>query len=165
MSELHRQINDVAQELWGLDIYDSDMSNYHKADAQNFVLGNEFEIIIVGEVIEHLWNIQGLFESCSLHLKAGGKLIITTPNAYSMINLRHAVCGHLVPNDPYHVLNFDATTLINLLENYMSKKFSGHVFYYFESNSTLFLYTLNNFISKFNKKYSPGIILELKKNL
>lgn len=39
------------------------------ADAQNFNLNKKFDLIVVGEVIEHMSNFQGFFNSCKKHMK------------------------------------------------------------------------------------------------
>lgn len=73
--------------------------NVKVADAENFRLSHKFDTIIASEVIEHLSN-PGLFLKCArLHLKEGGRLVLTTPNAYFPPNLffeqaqnKHHVC-------------------------------------------------------------------------
>ena len=39
-------------------------------------------MVICGEVIEHLGNPQGLFDSAARVLSPGGRLVLTTPNPY-----------------------------------------------------------------------------------
>jgi SAM-dependent methyltransferase len=153
----------VAKSLTGLDIYDSEIKNYVKGDAQEFYFSSQFDVIIVGEVIEHLSNIQGLIDSSYASLKEGGKLIITTPNAYNFVFLKNAAFGMKVPNDKYHVLLFDVTTIGNMFTNFASNLFDCKIFYYYESNSQGWLYKFCNFVSKFSIGYSPGIVAELEK--
>lgn len=43
-----------------------------------------FDIVILGDVIEHIFDTDGLLEKCKRVLKKDGKLIITTPNAASL---------------------------------------------------------------------------------
>lgn len=43
-----------------------------------------FDIVILGDVIEHIFDTDGLLEKCKRVLKKGGKLIITTPNVASL---------------------------------------------------------------------------------
>ncbi len=163
MSELHQRIKDVASEVYGLDIYESNLDNYIKGDAQDFDIGIKFDVIVSGEVIEHIWNIKGFFDSCINHLGDGGVLIVTTPNAYSPIFLKNAIMGQIVPNDKYHILMFDITTLSNLILNNLSQKFIFKMLYYYEGNATSGLYRLVNMISRLRRGYSVGIIAELQK--
>jgi 2-polyprenyl-3-methyl-5-hydroxy-6-metoxy-1,4-benzoquinol methylase len=45
-------------------------------------LNLKFDIVHVGDVIEHIDNLSGLFKFCKRHLQKGGKVIMRTPNAY-----------------------------------------------------------------------------------
>lgn len=69
---LHEKIESVASNTWGLDIFDSNIKNYTKGDAQFFDFQEKFDVIIIGEVIEHIWNIEGMFKSAYSSLKSGG---------------------------------------------------------------------------------------------
>ena len=51
-----------------------------------------FEVIVAGEVIEHLGAPQGLFAAAGRLLVDGGQLVITTPNPYAPYRAR---CGQL----------------------------------------------------------------------
>jgi len=96
-------------------------------------------------------------------LKVGGRLIITTPNAYSPIFLKDAIRGKVVTNDPYHVLLFDITTLCNMLNNFSGNMFSGEIFFYKERNANSLAYKLQKFAEKIKNTYSRGIVAELVK--
>jgi 2-polyprenyl-3-methyl-5-hydroxy-6-metoxy-1,4-benzoquinol methylase len=67
-----------------------------------------FDVVVAGDVLEHVRN-QGLFlENIRRHLRPGGKLILTTPNAkWPTVILR--------PN-PTHTLWHDRHTLRRILE-------------------------------------------------
>jgi 2-polyprenyl-3-methyl-5-hydroxy-6-metoxy-1,4-benzoquinol methylase len=117
---LYPQFN--VKSITGIDIEDINSEN-NKLFNINFpnssseiVLGNmetysflkEFDVIIAGDVIEHVQN-QGLFlNNVFKHLKIGGKLVITTPNAkWPTVFLK--------PN-PTHTLWHDEFTLQRILE-------------------------------------------------
>jgi 2-polyprenyl-3-methyl-5-hydroxy-6-metoxy-1,4-benzoquinol methylase len=74
---------------------------------ESFQFDKQFDVIVAGDVIEHVDN-QGLFLSnIKKHLKANGKLIITTPNAkWPTVFLK--------PNET-HSLWHDKYTLTNIL--------------------------------------------------
>ena len=162
-AKLHKEIGRVARYVLGIDIFKSDLENCTKANAQNFELSRKFDIVVVGEVIEHLWNLEGMFKSVEKVLRKNGKLIITTPNAYAPIFLKNAIFGKVVPNDPNHVLLFDITTLQNLCKNFLNGKFRGNIFYYEEREANSFTYKIQSLLAKLNVGYSRGIILELIK--
>ena len=58
---LHEKI----ERVWGLD---SDIVNYTKGDDQNFLFENKFDVIVIGEVIEH----RGYVSKCLSKSKYGG---------------------------------------------------------------------------------------------
>lgn len=59
-------------------------SNLYAQSAETFSLSEKFDTIVAGELIEHLAN-PGLFlERSRQHLKADGKLVLTTPNPFSL---------------------------------------------------------------------------------
>jgi len=45
---------------------------------------NSFDYIIIGELIEHIGNVENFLKECKRVLKRGGKLIGTTPNAVEL---------------------------------------------------------------------------------
>jgi len=55
-------------------------------DAQNFCVREKYDLIFAGEIIEHVYNPDGLIASCLLALKPRGYFIITTPNLSSVYN-------------------------------------------------------------------------------
>jgi SAM-dependent methyltransferase len=88
-------------------------------DAQNFSLERDFDVIVAGEVIEHLSNPGGLFESSKSHLRPSGRLIITTPNPFALIRfiLYYSPIHEFSVFDE-HVSWFDRITLRQLAARY-----------------------------------------------
>ncbi|MFH1145423.1 MAG: class I SAM-dependent methyltransferase [bacterium] len=56
---------------------------------------NRFNIVLAGEVIEHLYDVDNFFLECRRVLKPGGSLIITTPNLVSWYNRLFVLFGWL----------------------------------------------------------------------
>ncbi len=101
---------DTAQTLLGVDRSGLDHaadSRVVRANMETVDLGRSFDVVVAGDVIEHVSN-QGLFlENIRSHLATGGRLVITTPNAkWPTVALR--------PNLT-HVLWHDRFTLHQLL--------------------------------------------------
>jgi len=163
-STLHQKILDVSSECWGLDQHSSTIPNHILGDAQNYNLSHlNPDIILAGEIIEHIYDIKGFFESAYTTLQSGCSLIITTPNAFSLVHLVKAVFGKIVKNDPYHVLLYDPTTLSNLYNCYLQTFFWGSICFYREASARTFIYRLCNVFSFLSPTFSPGIILKLTK--
>lgn len=80
-------------------------------DATDFSLDEAFDFIVAGEVIEHL-PCPGKFLACALrHLKPGGELILTCPNANCLLYfIENCLLGYELDNSD-HVSLFTPTTL------------------------------------------------------
>ena len=62
-----------------------------RADAQAFEV--DADVIFAGELIEHLWNPDGLIDSAAKSLPERGWLVITTPNLACFINRLFLLLG------------------------------------------------------------------------
>ncbi len=76
------------------------------ADVATFIQGDvtqgervelgTFDLITALEVFEHMANPEAIFAFAAQHLEAGGRLIVTTPNIYSIrVRLRFLLSGKL----------------------------------------------------------------------
>lgn len=89
-----------------------------RGDATALDLGEAFDVVVAGEILEHVTDAGGLLASCARHLAPGGTLVVTTPNAFAL----HARPGLAAPLmrtggiHPDHVAWYCATTLRQLLE-------------------------------------------------
>jgi 2-polyprenyl-3-methyl-5-hydroxy-6-metoxy-1,4-benzoquinol methylase len=108
----HALLTKKAKEVIAIDIiFDekifSNTQKYINANAENFDLNMKFDVIFAGDLIEHLPN-PGLFlVSAKKHLKEGGRLIMTTPNAFNLF----VMAGKLSRNEP--PINHDHTCYFN----------------------------------------------------
>ena len=96
---LHGQLRERFPHVVGIDIAEGDIrrlreegfDNVHVSDAEAFGLGERFDSIVAGELVEHLSN-PGLFlQRAKEHLKPEGLLVITTPNVFSFLHMAYAV--------------------------------------------------------------------------
>lgn len=114
---LHKYLAEKASEIVGMDINKEGVRDLKKqgfsvilGNAETFELNEKFDVIVAGELIEHL-NNQGLFlENVKKHLRMGGRLILTTPNAFAAKRLIWAI-GKGVPVNEEHTLWHDVKTL------------------------------------------------------
>lgn len=77
--------------------------------------------------------------------------------------MKSAIFGKIVPNDPYHVLLFDVTTLTNMINNFAGDLFDGNIFYYEEKDAHSLVYKVQKMFAKFSKGFSRGLVVELIK--
>jgi SAM-dependent methyltransferase len=80
-----------------------------RGDAQDFTTDEKYDLIFAGEIIEHLYNPDGLIASCLLALRPGGHLVLTTPNLACFYNRVFLLLGWspaaYFPSLRYHVGN------------------------------------------------------------
>lgn len=130
---LHTRLGETASELYGFDFDQEGIDtlaaagfpNLYRADLQNLAavdLEKKFDVIIAGEMIEHL-NNPGLFlEGIKRFMHERTQLVLTTINAYS--GMRFFVYGlrgqggSLEPVHPDHVAYYSYSTLKLLLERH-----------------------------------------------
>lgn len=87
---LHKAVRSVASEIRGLDLDQEGVKalkemGYDRisvGDAQDFELGETFDVIVAGDLIEHLHNVGGFMKSCVRHMTSKSELLICTPNPW-----------------------------------------------------------------------------------
>jgi 2-polyprenyl-3-methyl-5-hydroxy-6-metoxy-1,4-benzoquinol methylase len=88
------------------------------ADAQDFNLGEKFDVIVAGDIIEHLSDAGKFLECVKLHLKPEGILAISTSNVFWWKTWIHvALKGNSSPH-PQHTCWFCEVTLTELLRRH-----------------------------------------------
>jgi len=106
---LHKQIKEVAYHVIGIDILEDDTNILNKngyeivcANVENFNLNKTFDIIVAGDLIEHLSNI-GLFLDCvKKHMHKDSLLIISTPNPFNIEQTMTAVFQNEISINDQH---------------------------------------------------------------
>ena len=125
---LHLQLQAVSSYLVGLDINVEMIEWLSKnQEINNIEYGNiensedypqeDFEIIVAGEIIEHLSNPGKALDAIRKSIKPTTKLIITVPNAYSLKGFLRAVFQHELIH-PDHTLHHSPYTLKALLKRH-----------------------------------------------
>lgn len=131
---LHRRIKEAATSVLGLDyeaaeVLKMQLAGYNArwADAEDFDLNEKFDLIMAGELLEHLSNPGKFLECAHRHLSDGGHLIITTPNANCMIYfLENLLLGREIDNTD-HCCLYSPVTISTLLSRH-GFKVVKHVF-------------------------------------
>jgi SAM-dependent methyltransferase len=122
---LHKRIRKVAKGLVGVDIDKRAVKILKKkgydvrfADVENFRLGKKFEVVVAGDLIEHLRNV-GQFMNCvKRHLQKKGTIILTTPNCLSLSNWIELVFfGRVKYINQEHTHWYDENTLRKVLSD------------------------------------------------
>jgi SAM-dependent methyltransferase len=122
---MHARIAAVATEIVGLDV-DADLCDavrakgfdIMQADAEDFDLGRTFDVVVAGELIEHLGNVGGMLSSVRRHLAPGGAFIVTTPNPFASSNFVYRLGRSTVRINKDHTCWFCEDTLRQLFDRY-----------------------------------------------
>lgn len=122
---LHSKITDIAKEVLGIDnstegigiLYKSGFANVKVYDAENIKeLGTRFELILAGDVLEHMNNPSGLLNCISSSLTPDGEFLVALPNAYSWNILRY-IKG-LEPTHLDHCYSFTVKNIVEICRRF-----------------------------------------------
>jgi SAM-dependent methyltransferase len=118
---LFRQISEVNPDVVGVDIDDEGIAilwqqGFHArtADVMTMDLKETFEVIVAGEIIEHLTDPGQFLRNMRRHLATDGTLVITTPNPFSFSQFRHIWRRRRPRVHEEHVCWFDPIVLSEL---------------------------------------------------
>jgi 2-polyprenyl-3-methyl-5-hydroxy-6-metoxy-1,4-benzoquinol methylase len=121
---MHALVASVAREAVGVELDDALAAQARAkgydvtvGDAQTMDLGRTFEVVWGGEVIEHLSCAGGFLDAARRHLEPGGRLVLTTPNAFAVSNFVYRIGGRARVNKG-HTCWYDEVTLSQLLRRH-----------------------------------------------
>jgi len=177
---LHADIEKVAAVQYGIDLSEEGIKMLQDAGFKNLAVGDveeiatknpfgdvEFDIILAGEIVEHLSN-PGLF-------LAGIRPLLKSPDARLIITTVNATCAYrvlytLLTNDekvhPDHVFYYSRKTLTELVRryNYVVENFCyypvgrEHVPYLNRKNGRL-LFLADRFAKRFRTALGDGVMV------
>jgi SAM-dependent methyltransferase len=119
---LHGHLKRCAAYCLGVDVMEAEIKHLNErgynvmlADVTQAPLGEKFDVIIGGEVLEHLDAPGKFMENCAAMLNPGGRLAITVPNPwYINAILKSCFKWHTFVDSADHVAWYDASTLFEL---------------------------------------------------
>lgn len=119
---LHNHIVKSASQCLGIDILEAEIESLRGKgydvrchDITQQTLEEKFEVIVSGEIVEHIGNIDGLLKNCRRCLEPGGKLILSTPYPWFIgVSFRHTFSGMYLPGSLEHVTWYDPANFAEL---------------------------------------------------
>lgn len=177
-SLLHLELAGIAKELWGFDFDEEGLDklkargvrNLLRADLENLdavPFDRKFDVILAGEMIEHLAN-PGLFlRGIRRFMDSGSLLVITTINAYcGFRTIYYALRGRggtAEPVHPEHVAYYSYSTIRRLLAN--TGLDARRVLFYdigreHRPHNRFYLNWINDVCVLFSPQLADGIIVE-----
>lgn len=123
---LHKYLYQSAKNVLGVDILEDEVDKLRSKgfnvicnDLIKEPLNLKFDVIICGEVLEHLDAPGYLLANCAKMLNSGGRVIITVPNPwYIGFMIKNIFKGKSFQDNADHVSWFDACTLCELGERH-----------------------------------------------
>jgi len=119
---LHGILADRFETVVGVDILPAEVQRLQAqgfdvrlGDVTDLNVNLTADTVVAGEIIEHVADAGGLIDSAARHLRPGGRLILTTPNPWAIVQLRRLLRGDLSINDE-HVAWYGPQTLRQLCE-------------------------------------------------
>jgi len=121
---IHGIIDKLSKKTVGIDILEEDVKKLNElgydvryGDAQQLDIGEKFDVIFAGELIEHLDNFKGFFNSCKKHMHDDSVLILTTPNSFGIrYFIRYFIKQDIVNKE--HTCWFDINTMKQLVKRF-----------------------------------------------
>lgn len=164
----HALLKKRAAEVYGVDLeltgpYVHD-PHYRAVPAEDFSFPVTFDLIFAGDLIEHLSNPGIFLVNCKKHLAPGGRLLITTPNAFNLFNLAEKLTKREPTVNADHTCYFNSKTLRTLLAkngmkaaeiSFLYSLGCGHP----ESWKKKFLNVLYWFLSLFTDKFVETLVV------
>jgi len=136
---LHEHLAGTARELVGIDLDDAGVADARARGYEAYAIDccdtaaiaaagiAPADVVVAGEVIEHLDDPGSFLDGVHTLVKPGGCLVVTTPNATGLVNT-FALLGNFEVNHPDHVAMFTGRTLDAMLVRHGWEPFEHAVF-------------------------------------
>lgn len=172
---LHDLIKREATEVIGIDIderrvcqlreqgYDIRVGNVY--ELSQIIGGQRFDVIIAGELIEHLSNAGMFLDIVRPFLKKEGELIITTPNPFHYLNFIFVLIKRPLASHTDHVAWYDAETIQTLATRHRFTIAELHHYNYPTLRKLVWLRRMvERLIFTIQPRFAPGLLVVLRKS-
>lgn len=143
---LHQKITDVAKYAVGVDISAEGIAFLSSLGYKNLLVGDaekleglninqQFDVVVAGEILEHLSNPGMFFSGIKFFLKNNGILILSVPNAHAVKSFIRILLLRKELIHPDHVYYFSQATIDHFCNRYGLK--IREVFYYLTKSKNI----------------------------
>lgn len=176
---LHHRLLQIAEDkVTGFDISLKNLKALQKAypkskfvhgDAEllgSYFIEERFDLIVAGEILEHLSNPGQFLSGCNEILDENGTIVLTVPNAFGARRLVHNLLG--VENyHPDHTFYFSENTIRTLAARF-GLRVSNSYYYASNTGASITKKVLYFFVEKipariFGNHFMEGLVIELKR--
>jgi 2-polyprenyl-3-methyl-5-hydroxy-6-metoxy-1,4-benzoquinol methylase len=120
---LHKHLASSAKSILGLDILESDAAELRQrgyevtcGDAMTVSLNRTFDVVVAGEIVEHIDDPAAFVSNMARHLNEQGRLVMTTPHVFFFLHFLESIFSSAEQRwNPQHVAWYCPFTLGNLL--------------------------------------------------
>lgn len=170
---LHGKIVKDAGSVLGVDYLKDEVIALNKcgyniiwADVETMKLENKYEVIVAGDIIEHLSNFGYFLERVKEHLDSKGIFLLTTPNPVNLFRfLRQLYKGYCVAH-PEHTCWFTEQVIKQLMEKHGFEIIDiGYVddsYQYNKNKRWWFFYPLNYILCRIRSAFCETICVSMK---
>lgn len=131
---LHKKLYNVAQYVLGIDSLKQDVEklkalgfNINYGDVTKPIhINDKFDVIIAGNLIEHLANFAGFFNNLKNWLSPKGEVLISTPNPFYIDQYFYIAFKKSIFISPEHICWLDPVALNQLAERFGFKTVEIH---------------------------------------
>ena len=124
-NSLHKKIREKAGRTLGVDYLPEEVEKLKRrgyevvtGNVEKLDLGRQFDVVVAGNIIEHL-SSPGLFlDSVRKHLKEDGIFLLTTDNCYGLRSLKGIILKDKIRPHEEHALAFEEEVLRHLLSRH-----------------------------------------------
>lgn len=123
---LHKKISDVASYILGIDYLENDVKKL-KEIGYNVIQGDvtkplnistKFDVIVAGNLIEHLVNFEGFFNNLKNWLAPNGEILISTANPFYIDQFFYSAFKKSIVINPEHTCWIDLVALNQLASRF-----------------------------------------------
>jgi SAM-dependent methyltransferase len=165
---LHSNLVKTASYIFGIDsssegiqvLRDHGIDNLEVMDAEHPDLNERFDLVLIGDILEHLSNPGNLLQHTARLLNPSGKIIISVPNSYSYSVFDFIIRG-VEPTHKEHTNCFSVKTLCELCARYdllpVKLVFTAQPR---GQNENPWFIAFRNILLRIQKRLSPSFIME-----
>lgn len=166
---LHGIIAEHSSFCLGVDILEDETQKVNRQKKYNFLVANvealpfkgKFDVIVAGEIVEHIYNMGLFLESAWEALVKEGILIITTPNCYSASLWLKAAFHAKERCHPEHTCYYSVQTLTYVVKRHGFKVVQSNILP--RSAKSRIIHLFRNIIALVRPIFSETIFLIAKK--
>jgi len=123
---LHDKIKEVSTDVVGVDLLEEEV-NFLNSKGYNIITGDvtkridldrKFDIIVVGNLIEHISNFDALIENITRLLEDSGKVLISTANPFFIEQYFYSAFKNSILINPEHTCWMDPVAMDQLMQRF-----------------------------------------------